>query len=90
MLPQLLDGWEIRFDLYSVTHRCAATDIIPVKDEYVLGVPYDVPIPFVMARLNRPEWTRSKGPRPTAVDYLADHQKVILCCQLESDTHAFL
>lgn len=49
-----VDGWGIRFDLYSVTNRCAVTDIIPAKDEYVLGVLYDVPIPFVVARRGKP------------------------------------
>jgi Gamma-glutamyl cyclotransferase, AIG2-like len=49
-----LDGWGIRFDLYSVTNKCAVTDIIPAKDEYVLGVLYDVPIPFVVARRAEP------------------------------------
>jgi len=45
-----LDGWGIRFDLYSVTNGCAVTDIIPARDEYTLGVLYDVPTPFVIAR----------------------------------------
>jgi hypothetical protein len=44
-----LNGWGIRFDLYSITNGCGATDIIQSAPEYVLGILYDVPTRLVIA-----------------------------------------
>lgn len=46
-----LDGWGIRFDLYSSKKEnlCGVTDIIPRDDEYVLGILYEVPFDLVFA-----------------------------------------
>jgi hypothetical protein len=44
-----LDGWGIRFDLYSTTNECGVTDIVDPANEYVLGVLYDVPVRLVVA-----------------------------------------
>jgi hypothetical protein len=44
-----LNGWSIRFDLYSITNGCGATDIIQSAPEYVLGILYDVPTRLVIA-----------------------------------------
>jgi len=50
-----LDGWGIRFDLYSKTNDSAVTDIIPAPGEHVIGVLFDVP------RAHSPSWTGSKA-----------------------------
>jgi hypothetical protein len=44
-----LNGWGIRFDLYSITNGCGATHIIQSAPEYVLGILYDVPTRLVIA-----------------------------------------
>lgn len=38
-----LDGWGIRFDLYSKTNDSAVTDIVPAPGEHVLGVLFELP-----------------------------------------------
>jgi Gamma-glutamyl cyclotransferase, AIG2-like len=46
-----LDGWGIRFDLYSECNGCGVTDITDrgkAASEYVLGVLYDVPVDLVV------------------------------------------
>jgi AIG2 family protein len=43
-----LDGWGIRFDLYSKLNGCGVTDIGKAASEYVLGVLYDVPVCLVV------------------------------------------
>ncbi|MGA2236229.1 MAG: gamma-glutamylcyclotransferase [Terriglobales bacterium] len=46
-----LDGWGIRFDIYSKCNRCGVTDITDIgktDSEYVLGVLYDVPVRLVV------------------------------------------
>jgi len=60
-----LEGYGIRFDLYSEGNKCAVTDIVKAVKEHVLGVLYDVPIRLVVA----PPGKRSKmdeieGARP--------------------------
>jgi hypothetical protein len=51
-----LEGYGIRFDLYSRRNRCGVTDIVKAVNEHVLGVLYDVPIRLVVA----PEGKQSK------------------------------
>ncbi len=46
-----LDGWGIRFDLYSECNECGVTDITDkgkAASEYVLGILYDVPANLVV------------------------------------------
>jgi|SRR5581483_552785 gamma-glutamylcyclotransferase (GGCT)/AIG2-like uncharacterized protein YtfP len=38
-----LDGWGIRFDLYSETNQSAVTDIVPAPGEYVMGILFEIP-----------------------------------------------
>jgi hypothetical protein len=45
-----LDGWGIRFDLYSESNDCAVTDIIRSHQEFVWGVLFLVPRELVIAR----------------------------------------
>ena len=62
-----LDGWGVRFDLYSESNGCGVTDIIVAPDEFVLGVLYEVPTPYVVARsggrsrMDRIEGAKSDG-----------------------------
>lgn len=44
-----LNGWGIRFDLYSEIRECAVTDIIPSAREHVQGVLYRVPYRMIVA-----------------------------------------
>jgi len=44
-----LRGWGVRFDLYSETNQCAATDIIRNPREFVEGVLYQVPYRLVVS-----------------------------------------
>jgi len=44
-----LQGWGVRFDLYSEGNRCAVTDMIPSAREHVEGVLYRVPYGLVVA-----------------------------------------
>lgn len=39
----ILDGWGIRFDLFSKCNDCAVTDIVQSTDETVFGVLFEVP-----------------------------------------------
>jgi hypothetical protein len=54
-----LDAWGIRFDLFSTTNNCAATDIVEAHGEHTLGVLYEVPCALVFA----PAGKRSKMDR---------------------------
>jgi hypothetical protein len=45
-----LEGWGVRFDLYSETNKCGVTDIVEAPGEFVLGVLYEVPISLVSPR----------------------------------------
>jgi hypothetical protein len=38
-----LNGWGIRFDLYSKENECGVTDVVLAANEHVHGVVYDVP-----------------------------------------------
>jgi len=44
-----LQGWGVRFDLYSRNERCGVTDIIPSAREHVQGVLYRVPYRLVVS-----------------------------------------
>jgi hypothetical protein len=60
-----LNGWGIRFDLYSITNGCGATDIIQSAPEYVLGILYDVPTRLVIAEnQQRSRMDEIEGARP--------------------------
>jgi Gamma-glutamyl cyclotransferase, AIG2-like len=48
-----LDGYGIRFDLYSIRNGCGVTDIAKAANEHVLGVLYEVPIRLVVAPAGR-------------------------------------
>jgi hypothetical protein len=61
-----LDGYGIRFDLYSSQeNKCGVTDIAESVNEHVLGVLYDVPIPLVIAPAGRrSKMDEFEGARP--------------------------
>ncbi|OFW31982.1 MAG: hypothetical protein A3J28_16185 [Acidobacteria bacterium RIFCSPLOWO2_12_FULL_60_22] len=44
-----LDGWGIRFDLFSKPNGSAVTDIVKSQSEHVLGVVYQVPARLICA-----------------------------------------
>ena len=44
-----LDGWGIRFELYSKGNECAVTNIVEASGEYVMGIVYEVPIRLIYA-----------------------------------------
>jgi AIG2-like family len=48
-----LDGWGIRFDLYSKCNDCGVTNIVQSESEYVMGVVYKVPGRLVCAPRGR-------------------------------------
>jgi len=55
-----LDGWGIRFDLYSKTNESAVTDIVPAPGEHVMGVLFDVP-ESALALMDKIEGVRPDG-----------------------------
>jgi gamma-glutamylcyclotransferase (GGCT)/AIG2-like uncharacterized protein YtfP len=55
-----LDGWGIRFDLYSKTNDSAVTDIVPAPGEHVLGVLFDIP-ESALAKMDEVEGVRPDG-----------------------------
>lgn len=60
-----LDGWGVRFDLYSINNRCGVTDIIQSAQEYVLGILYEVPTGLVIAaHQQRSRMDEIEGARP--------------------------
>lgn len=75
-----LDGWGIRFDLYSERNRCAVTDIVLAPDEFVCGVLYEVPIPCVFApKHSRSRMDRIEGVRPDGTgNYKKQRVRVIV------------
>jgi hypothetical protein len=63
-----LQGWGIRFDLYSINNRCGVTDVVQSAQEYVLGILYEVPMSLVMLKaIEGLRWTRSRTLGPTAM-----------------------
>jgi hypothetical protein len=69
-----LQGYGIRFDLYSKCNGCAVTDIVTADNEYVLGVLYDVPIRLVIAPAGkRSKMDRIEGALP---DRTGNYQRV--------------
>lgn len=72
-----LDGYGIRFDLYSgQENRCGVTDITEAVNEHVLGVLYDVPIPLVVAPAGRrSRMDEFEGARP---DETGNYQRIRL------------
>ena len=48
-----LNGWGVRFDLYSESNGCGVTDIIPSTREHVEGILYRVPYRLVVAPRGR-------------------------------------
>jgi hypothetical protein len=44
-----LDGWGIRFDLYSKCNGCGVTNIVEASGEYIMGVVYQVPVRLIYA-----------------------------------------
>ena len=57
-----LQGWGVRFDLYSKSNQCVVTDIVPAKREHVEGVLYKVPYRLVVAtRGQRSRMDRIEG-----------------------------
>ena len=60
-----LDGWGIRFDLYSKCNECGVTDIGKAANEYVLGVLYDIPVRLVVPEAGgRSTMDRFEGAMP--------------------------
>ena len=55
-----LDGWGIRFDLYSTRNDSAVTDIVPAPGEHVIGVLYEVP-QDALAKMDEIEGVRPDG-----------------------------
>lgn len=55
-----LDGWGIRFDLYSKTNDSAVTDIVPAPGEHVLGVLFELP-EKALATMDKIEGVRADG-----------------------------
>lgn len=71
-----LNGWGIRFDLYSETNGCGVTDIARAVNEHVFGVLYDVPIRLVVAQAGRQSrMDRFEGARP---DGTGNYQRIRL------------
>ena len=57
-----LNGWGIRFDLYSKCNGCGVTDLIPSAREHAFGVLYRVPYRMVVApRGQRSRMDRVEG-----------------------------
>lgn len=56
-----LNGWGIRFDLYSESNRCGVTDIIPSTREYVEGILFQVPYSLVVSSCFRQGPTFANG-----------------------------
>jgi Gamma-glutamyl cyclotransferase, AIG2-like len=48
-----LEGWGVRFDLYSTGNECGVANIVEVTGEYVLGIVYQVPARLIYARTGR-------------------------------------
>jgi len=63
----VLEGWGIRFDLYSITNGCGVTDIVPAHDETAYGVLFEVPRELLIApsgrrsRMDEIEGARADG-----------------------------
>lgn len=55
-----LDGWGIRFDLYSKTNASAVTNIVPAPGEHVMGVVYEMP-KTALAKMDEIEGVRPDG-----------------------------
>src|SRR5258706_14355730 len=55
-----LDGWGIRFDLFSTGNRCAVTDMVESSQEFVLGILYDMPARLI-PRIDEIEGVRPDG-----------------------------
>jgi hypothetical protein len=56
-----LDGWGIRFDLYSETNKCAVTDIRRSHAEHVWGALFCVPRELVIAPSGRSRMDEIEG-----------------------------
>lgn len=71
-----LEGYGIRFDLYSQRNECGVTDILRAANEHVLGVLYEVPIRLVIAPAGkRSKMDEFEGARP---DGTGNYQRVRL------------
>lgn len=76
-----LEGYGIRFDLYSQTNKCGVTDIVRAANEHVLGVLYDVPIRLVVAPTGkRSKMDEVEGARP---DGTGNYQRVRLSVEMD-------
>jgi hypothetical protein len=75
----VLEGWGVRFDLYSERNGCGVADIVPSQDETVYGVLFEVPRELVIA----PDGGRSRmdeieGARAGASGNYARHLVYVL------------
>ena len=76
-----LEGYGIRFDLYSQTNKCGVTHIVRAANEHVLGVPTDVPIRLSSGSTGkRSKMDEVEGARP---DGTGNYQRVRLSVEMD-------
>src|SRR6476661_1911650 len=81
-----LEGWGIRFDLYSINNRCGVTDIVQSAQEYVLGILYDLPMSLVIAEgQHRSRMDEIEGARP---DGNGNYQRISVTVAFQGKTSA--
>jgi len=75
----VLEGWEVRFDLYSRTNGCGVADIVPAQDETVYGALFEVPRELLIAPAGaRSRMDEIEGARADATGNYARYSVYVL------------